>query len=675
MVKHPFSDLLTALFLLKQRHSLVQGCDEVVGERIELGANAFLQIVFKRKRNSRMVLQALLLPLGMMIFLNGCAGVELGLEEALHKFGAELAGVRYLVGNAAEHVLFALLIDDRLEGIPLVLRHLFGECQTAIDHHEQILDGWKRERQMLALSARDRNHLFRHARALLLGIIGGKRCQGRRTACRGDMEQSYSPCKKKTVPCSASRCNAITFRTRLSAYGRLLLAVASAIVCGAHPMIKNMATGDLQLRPCSLAAALLLLALLWPLAGRAATPVVTAPSASLQVVHWWTSAGERRAVDVLINALAEQNIQWRDAAIAGGAGSGAGKVLKSMVLAGHAPEVTQLNGVIFGEWADLGLLLELDSVAAQGNWQKLLFPTVWSLLNNHGHVVAAPLGIHRINNLYYNQTIFRRLGLTAPKSWDEFDQVAARLRSAGITPLAQSSETWQVATLFETLVLSESGPSYYRQLLVDLSPAAFADTRLLHILKRLRSLKQAMAQPVREQAWTEVAHSLADGDAAMFIMGDWAKGEFNAWGLNVDQQFGCAAVPGTADYHLYSIDTLAMFAGDYSHQPAQEVLAQIAISPTVQADYSRFKGAISVWRAPDLSRMDRCSLNSWRVFSKGAAYQAPSLVHRMATDETTKDAISAEVRRFFVDDQVKPEQAQRRLAAIARALSHAEKTD
>jgi len=297
------------------------------------------------------------------------------------------------------------------------------------------------------------------------------------------------------------------------------------------------------------------------------------------------------------------------------------------------------------------------------------------LLNNHGHVVAAPLGIHRINNLYYNLAIFNRLGLTAPKTWEEFEQISARLRQAGITPLAQSSEAWQVATLFETLTLAESGPAYYRQLFVDLSPRAFADDRLLHILQRLRGLKQAMAQPVLERPWTEVAHSLADGEAAMFIMGDWAKGEFNAWGLNEGQQFGCTAVPGTADYHLYSIDTLAMFAGDYSHQPAQEVLAQIAMSPVVQADYNKLKGSISVWRMPDLSRMDRCSINSWRVFSKGAAYQAPSLVHRMAADDTTKDAIIAEVRRFFVDDQMTVIDAQRRLASIARALSHNGKSD
>ena len=397
--------------------------------------------------------------------------------------------------------------------------------------------------------------------------------------------------------------------------------------------------------------------------------VANQPAAALQVVHWWTSAGERKAVDVLSSKLAEENIQWRDLAIPGGAGLGASKVLKSMVLAGKAPEATQLNGIVFGEWADLGLLLELDDVATPGNWQKLLFPTVWSLVHNRGHVVAVPLGIHRINNLFYNKKIFDRLGLAAPKTWAEFDRVAEKLQLAGITPLAQSSEAWQVATLFETLVLAESGPAYYRSLFVDLNPGAFGDARMTHALKRLRALKEWMPAPLKERPWPDMTRQLADGDAAMFVMGDWAKGELLAWGLTTDRDFSCVAVPGTADYHLYSVDTLAMFAGDYSHQPAQEKLAQLIMSQPVQSAYNQAKGAIPVWRSPDLSKMDSCARASWSAFSKGSAFQAPSLVHRMAADETAKDAIVAEVHRYFMDDKMSESDIQRKLTNIARSLS------
>ncbi|PUA18586.1 ABC transporter substrate-binding protein [Glaciimonas sp. PCH181] len=396
---------------------------------------------------------------------------------------------------------------------------------------------------------------------------------------------------------------------------------------------------------------------------------------SLQVLHWWTSDGERKAVKVLVDKLAEENITWRDVAIPGGAGLGAAKVLKSRVLAGYSPEVTQLNGVVFGEWADLGLLLELDNVATSGDWKKLLFPTVWTLVQTRGHVVAAPLDIHRINVLFYNRKVFDRLGLAVPKTWGEFDRVAAQLVHAGVVPLAQSSEAWQIATLFETLVLAESGPAFYRQLFVELRANAYNDPRLAHALKRLRGLKQWMPTPIKELAWNEATRQLATGSAAMLVMGDWAKGELNAWGRVTDIDFGCSTVPGTADYHLYSVDTLAMFAGDYSHQPAQEKLAQIMTTGALQADFNQFKGSISVLRYPNMSKMDSCATASWRSFSKGSAFQAPSLVHRMATDETTKDAIIGEVRRYFMDDKVTEIDTQRRLAAIARTAPKLERPE
>lgn len=391
---------------------------------------------------------------------------------------------------------------------------------------------------------------------------------------------------------------------------------------------------------------------------------------TLQVLHWWTSASERQAANLLATKLAAENIVWSDAAIPGGAGVGAAKVLKSRVLAGDSPEVMQLIGFSLAEWSDLGLLLELDDVARSGHWNKQMYPTAMHLIENRGHVMAVPLGIHRINTLFYNRKIFTRLKLTPPATWAEFEVTANKLKEAGITPLAQSSEAWQVSTLFETLVLAESGPVYYRDLFVRKTPAAYADPRLLHALTRLKALKRWMPSPLKESPWTDITRQLADGDAAMFIMGDWVKGELNAWGMPTDDSFGCAAVPETANYHLYSIDTLAMFAADYSHQAAQEKMAQVVISPVVQADYNRIKGSIPVLRdAADLPKMDSCASNSAQVFSRGASVQAPSLTHRMATDETTKDAIIAEVRKYFIDDQITAADAQQRLATIVRALA------
>jgi glucose/mannose transport system substrate-binding protein len=398
------------------------------------------------------------------------------------------------------------------------------------------------------------------------------------------------------------------------------------------------------------------------------TLAAATPASSLQVLHWWTSPSERKAADLLAARLAAEHVQWQDDPIPGGAGLGAGKVLKGRVLAGDAPEAAQMIGVAIAEWADMGLLLELDDVAAAGNWDDALFPTILSLIRHRQHVVAAPLGIHRVNTLYYNRALFARLKLAPPATWKEFEAAARRLRAAGVQPLAQSSEAWQVAALFENLVLAESGPEFYRALFVRNDPAAAADRRTAEALQRLRTVKGWIGTP-DERPWTDVVAQFARRQAGMMIMGDWAKPELAERGMVLDQDFACAAAPGTANYHLYSVDTLAMFAGDYRHIAAQEKLARLVVTPSLQADFNALKGAVPVRRDADLARMDSCARASWTTFAKGAAVQAPSLVHRMASDEASRDAIIAEVQRFFLDDQVPVAAAQRRLGALFRLFN------
>ena len=398
----------------------------------------------------------------------------------------------------------------------------------------------------------------------------------------------------------------------------------------------------------------------------AATPAPSLPApASLQVLHWWTSASERKAADLLAARLAEERIKWQDVAIPGGAG----KVLKGRVLAGDAPEVTQMIGVSIAEWADLGLLLELDNVAAAGNWSRFLFPSIEELVVHRKHVMAVPLGIHRVNTLYYNRALFARLKLAPPQTWAEFEAAASRLRKAGIQPLAQSSEAWQVAALFENLVLAESGPAFYRELFVQRSPQAAADGRTAEALRRLRTVKGWMRRQLDERPWTQVVAAFAQGRAGMMIMGDWARAELAEHGAALDQDYGCAAAPGTAPYHLYSVDTLAMFAGDYHQMQAQERMARLLVTPGLQADFNALKGGVPVRRDADPARMDSCARASWTTFAKGAAVQAPSLVHRMATDEVSRDAIIAELHRYFLDDHVGVAEVQRRLGALFRLFN------
>ena len=127
--------------------------------------------------------------------------------------------------------------------------------------------------------------------------------------------------------------------------------------------------------------------------------------------------------------LAAQGVEWHDDAIPGGGGGAAIKVLTGRVLAGEAPDVAQVIGRTLTDWAGLGLVLPLDDVAQRGHWRQAMFPVVLQTVSRGGKVMAAPLGVHRINTLLYNHHVWEQLRLAPPRTWADMEAAAKVLRA------------------------------------------------------------------------------------------------------------------------------------------------------------------------------------------------------------------------------------------------------
>jgi glucose/mannose transport system substrate-binding protein len=405
-------------------------------------------------------------------------------------------------------------------------------------------------------------------------------------------------------------------------------------------------------------------------AGIGCTGMAYAQLPTLDVLHWWTSGSERRAADQLGVLLARAGVQWSDAAIPGGGGMAAVKVLKSRVLMGNPPDVAQLIGSNLTEWADMGLVLQLNPLAARQRWTQTLFPTVMDLVSYKGDVIAVPIGIHRINTLLYNRRLFAKYNLQPPRNWSDFEAAVAVFRVAGIKPLAWSDEAWQIATVFESLLLGEVGPALYREMIVRRKSAAWLNPGVDLALRRLRWLRSSSGEAPAERAWTDSARELKNGTAAMMVMGDWASGELMDWGADSQTDFGCVVVPGTDKMHLYSVDTLAMLLNARHPVALQERMAETFSGMSAQLSYNRIKGSVPVRKdisTSALASMDACERDSWEAFAAPAVARVPSLAHRMAADEASKDAVAQALWRFLNDPLMDVGQTQKRLALAIRS--------
>nr|WP_281011952.1 extracellular solute-binding protein [Pseudothermotoga thermarum] len=73
------------------------------------------------------------------------------------------------------------------------------------------------------------------------------------------------------------------------------------------------------------------------------------------------------------------------------------------------------------------------------------------------------MNIHRANVLWYNKAIFEKYGLKPPTTFDEFFDVAEKLKARGIIPLALGTKDgWEAAHAFETVLIGTLGAEGYK---------------------------------------------------------------------------------------------------------------------------------------------------------------------------------------------------------------------
>ena len=97
---------------------------------------------------------------------------------------------------------------------------------------------------------------------------------------------------------------------------------------------------------------------------------------SVEVLHWWTSGGEAKALNVLKETLQKQGVTWKDMPVAGGGGTQAMTALKARVAAGNPPAAVQLLGYDVTDWAEEGALADISAVAEKNGWDKVVPPAL-----------------------------------------------------------------------------------------------------------------------------------------------------------------------------------------------------------------------------------------------------------------------------------------------------------
>lgn len=370
----------------------------------------------------------------------------------------------------------------------------------------------------------------------------------------------------------------------------------------------------------------------------------------LEIFSWWTAGGEADGLEAMFEVYEERNpgVDIINAAVAGGAGTDAQAVLATRLQGGDPPDSFQVHAgqTLLDTYVAPGLMEPVTFLYDEHGWREVMPEGLIDLISVEGEIYSVPAGIHRSNVLWYNQAIFDEHGLSAPVTLEDAFEAAETLADAGVTPIALGdTNTWPATHVLESLLLATLGPDGYSGLWTG-------DTRWDHdgVYEALTILDEMLEYVNSDHAaltWDEAAGYVADGTAAMTIMGDWAQGFFTAEGLEPEVDYGWAPSPGTEGSFLLVSDTFGLPEGA-PHRENAIAWLEVVGSREGQDAFNPLKGSIPPRTDADRTLYDSYLQSAMDAFETDEI--APSVAHGAAANEAWADDVNS-IMSFFVSER------------------------
>ena len=212
------------------------------------------------------------------------------------------------------------------------------------------------------------------------------------------------------------------------------------------------------------------------------------------MLHWWTSGGEAAALNVLKSDLAKEGYAWKDVPVAGGGGDarhdgaegdGRGRQLRRPRRRCSATPCSTMP--------QAGVMGDLTETAKKEGWDKAVPAPLQKFSVYKGKWVAAPVNVHSVNWLWINKAVMDKIGGTEPKTFDDFIALLDKAKAAGVIPLALGGQSWQEATMFDSVVLSTGGAEFYKKAFNDLDEASLKSDTMKKAFDNLAKLQGLMS--------------------------------------------------------------------------------------------------------------------------------------------------------------------------------------
>ncbi|GAB3415559.1 extracellular solute-binding protein [Haloparvum alkalitolerans] len=317
----------------------------------------------------------------------------------------------------------------------------------------------------------------------------------------------------------------------------------------------------------------------------------------LEIVHWWTAGGEQDAYQALLDGFREEHpdVEIVDNPAPGGAGSAIDAVIQNRVLDGDPPSTFQIwPGQALTPYTEEDLLEDIGDSVWTDEMEEAYLGDIVDLARPAGNLVAVPINIHRLNNLFYNVEVVESAGVD-PTDINDPQQLADALQTVAdetdATPLAhQTQSPWSSLQLWESIFIGMQGVDAYRTF-ID-GDVSSLETEVRNGLELLNTYSEYFPEDAGSISWDQGNSALIEGDAAFIHQGDWAAGQYRAAdGFEFGEDWDMVPFPGSTSVYQSVIDSFVFPTNNPSPEATEKFLSY-AGSVDAQARFNPVKGSI-----------------------------------------------------------------------------------
>lgn len=229
------------------------------------------------------------------------------------------------------------------------------------------------------------------------------------------------------------------------------------------------------------------------------------------------------------------------------------------------------------------LLVPLDADTVALLREHKFYTTAIEGTRIDGEVYGFPLYFYPWG-IVYRKSLFERLALRPPATWNEFLHVCERLSAAGVTPLGLgAADGWPAAGWFDYFNLRLNGLDFHRKLLRGEVP--FTDPRVRQVFDTWGSLlrKGYFLRATLDQSAERVLPYMYRNHVGMTLMGSFVASKFPQ---AIADDFGFFAFPSINPaipaYENAPLDVLVLPARAANPRARQRFLAFLAQSGAVR---------------------------------------------------------------------------------------------